>query len=546
MEEQHLCVTNQQLSYGNFTVKKILRYEEEGAIYIELENETNLLMEKEFVYNVSDYGRFLKVFLIKGVLYGGFQKGCEHQVINLKTSECIFNDSDVYSVIKHTEDYLYIIKNTGSNKIYNISNREYLEPPENYAYESDLGNDLFVYVEKESEDEKVNGFYDLKRIIVNSIGEILLNEVQGYPYYKNNKIYIIRDNSISIASIQNDSTLQIKTVEPNDTILVKPQYSDGNIIIVEKNKVKIYNGDLEEIKVIEIDNLEEVSDSYKSGDVLYLKVPYELNGEMRYKILLINFKNKNIVIHKQIEWYPYWAPTTFVATDDITSSVKEYYFYNKDLNNIASIKACGYDDVDCANNESIFLLETPDNKKNILYNCADNIKKEVDYTEVKFHSELPYGYAIDINNNKMDFLDRNLNVIISDFDMTSYDLYQYLHQFSYWIINQYIAFTIHFIDEDGISRTRNVLQSISGEIIFDSLIKRCIPMGDFFQIVSSCKTKFLNTITGKKGKVELISPVNENGEIDFKKVQVSLSDLSFGGILDSNLETEIQKIKTNS
>ena len=51
----------------------------------------------------------------------------------------------------------------------------------------------------------------------------------------------------------------------------------------------------------------------------------------------------------------------------------------------------------------------------------------------------------------------------------------------------------------------------------------CYELGDFIQVVSDDKSKFLNTLTGESRDIELGLPINNNVKIDFNRM-IDLKD----------------------
>ena len=69
----------------------------------------------------------------------------------------------------------------------------------------------------------------------------------------------------------------------------------------------------------------------------------------------------------------------------------------------------------------------------------------------------------------MDFFDKNLNIIIPNFDYKKFDLNFHWHEFNYFIVNDYICIQKHFVNGYGEYRLRTIIQNANGEKILDSV-----------------------------------------------------------------------------
>lgn len=118
----------------------------------------------------------------------------------------------------------------------------------------------------------------------------------------------------------------------------------------------------------------------------------------------------------------------------------------------------------------------------------------------------------------MDFFDRNLNIIIPNFDYKKYDLGFERGDFSYFIVNRYICITTDFIDDYGREQYRKIIVNSNGEIILDSIKHKCYPIGNYIQIMDGKESQFLNTLTGDIGEMAINCYVDSDGKIDFSKV----------------------------
>lgn len=529
---------NNALNFNSFKIKTIENIKD--YLFIALTNGQKLLTNGKEIYDVSNYEHFIDIFSMDNKLCAVLKKDYTQYVVDLKAKEILFEDKVAYHITKEDETALKVIMKIGggNTKIYDIKTKKYLPTPENYEFESSLGNGLYVFTEQLDCDKS---FYECKRCIINREGNTLLKDIEGYIYFSDNHLIIVKDDELSTVGIIEETNLNIKTIKKNETIIAKPQYYNGNIITVEKNKINIHAPSLKLLKEIKIEKLEEVLDLELVENTLKLLLPHTIDGQQNNKQVFVNLNNGKVISHIQIEGYPYWTPTIFVGQDSTTDELKDYYFYDQDFNLIRKIPANTYTEKDKEGDYMFYLATKRDNKViRHLYNITNNTLKEINYHFTEFHPFQPYGYGVDFINETMDFFDENLKIIIPNFDYKKYNLNFNSNQFDYFIINNYLCITKHLIDDYGQSRFRTIVQKSSGETILDSLNHQCYPIGNFIQITSNDKNQFLNTTTGLIDTLELNAPINETNNIDFTQITNFNDILQIGS---KDIESKIKLLK---
>ena len=531
---------NNNLKFKNIEVERIEHNNKH--LFIVLDNGQKMLIVDNKIYDVSEYEHFVDYFEMNNKKYAVLKKWYLY-LVNLETMEVVFKDTDAYAIFKNDENTLKILMNSTGKKIFNIETQEYLPMLDGYEYDDNLGNGLYVFRKKDLNED----IYTRKRYIVNLKGKIILKDIEGFIDTKDNKLIITRRDEIGIIEFLDNQIINTKTIKKGGNVLANPQHYNDTIISVEKDGVKIYDLNLVEIKRIEIDNLTKVQDVSWNGDSLWLIVPYQVNNETKYKRIFVGLKTGNVVSHKFLEGYPYWTPTTFIGSETNDEKLKDYYFYDKDLNFICKMKAnaCAcMDDED----ENIFLLQTIVDSKvqKTIYNSKYNTSIQANYDYIQLNHFKDYGYGINKQNETMDFFDFNLNIIIPNFKYKEFGLKPMLiyDEFSYHIINDYICITKHFSDDWGRSRYRTILYKANGQLLLDSIVESCYPIGKFFQITGNGNNRFLNTETGEIGNLVISAIVDLNGKIDFNQLQYTNNLIKIGNNiprLEEHLE-EHQKI----
>lgn len=534
---------NNELGFKNIKIDDMDKVDD--YLFIALSNGQKVLTNGKELYDVSEYSHLTALFSMDDKFCAVFTKGFSVCVVDLNNMEVLFEDKDAYYVSKQDDRTLHVIMKIGggNDTIYDIETKKYLPAPNDYEFEHSLGNNLYVFRENNNSD---TNFYDYKRCVINANGKVIMKDIEGWIYLSGNHIIIIKKNEICIVGIDEESTLNMKTIKQNKEIIAKPAYHDGNIMIMVKGAIKIYTPSLELIKEITLEGLNEVIDYEIVSNTLKLCLPHTINGEQINKHLFINLDTGKSISHTRIEGYPYWTPTTYIGQDSVDTEITNYHFYNKDFDSIISVNATSYECVD-TDRECMFVINTieSDAKNKQLLNAENGSIREVNYDFIKFPVNHQDGYGIDFTKEKIDFFDEKLEIIIPNFNYKKYKLKVY--DFGYFIVNSYICIINHFIDGYGISRDRVILQNSDGYTILDSINHRCFALGNFIQIIQNGESEFLNTLTGEIGQLSISAEVDEKGKIDLKGISNINNLLTIGNNTQLSLPTtddnETPKIK---
>lgn len=533
--------SDNSLGIRNIKIKRIENHKD--YLFIVLDNNQKIITNGKKVYNVSEYDNFKDTFTMGNKLCALLIKSNALCLIDLNTMEILFEDKDAYSISKQDDRTLRVIMKIGGRNatIYDIETKKYLPAPVDYEFENSLGNGMYVFRQEDKNHKK--DFYDQKRCIINVEGKTLLTNIEGWIYYNNNHMIIIKQDELSIIGINEDSTYNIKTIRPNEIIIAKPQYYNGNIIVVEKNAVKIYDTSFKILQNIQIDYLNEVTDLEWVGNVLKICQPYTLDEQKFNKHIFVNLINGKVISHINIQAYPYWTPTTYIGHDSTnleylkygsSEELIDFIFYNSNFDLIAKLQANYYEVADTDKESMYFLVaETDDRMIKLLLNSKNGSIKEVDYNFIKYHYSIPYGYGGCSTKETIDFFNENLEVVIPDFEYKKYNLSLDIGEFDYFIIGNYVCVAANFIDGYGKSQLRTIIQKSNGEVILDSINHQCYPLGNYIQIVSNGQSQFLNTLTGEIGDLELTAQITEGDKIDFTKLNCTSDLLRIG--INNNL-----------
>ena len=532
--------SKQDNTLGSRLIKIKLVYKVNEYLFIELDNGQKLLINGQEIYDVSKYDRLVDTFNMGDKPCALMRRFSLLYLIDLKTMEVLYEDSNAYYIKKADERMLDIIMHTGygDNAIYNIETKKYLRIP-GYEFERALANNLYVF----RESRKANtDFYARKRCIVNADGKILLKDIEGWIYASDNHLIITKEDEISTVGV-NDEVLEMKTIKSGGTVLFKPEVYEGNIVIIESGTIKIYTPSFKLLKEIKIEEFEKVIDAEIVADTLKICIPFMLDGKQINKHLFVNLKTGKSISHIRIEGYSYHNPTTYVGQDELGDQLKSYYFYDENFELLKEAPANEKIEVNSRTN-SMFLLQTKtnDGTEQQLYNTKTGIIKDCNYAYIQFDIFNPYGYGVNIQNETIDFFDEELNVIVPNFEYKKFNMTFGQFGFNYFIVNSYVCVIYHYVDDYGRSRFRNVIQSATGEILLDSIYHKCYQIGDFIQIIGHDGTQFLNTLTGEIGDLNLTGPVDATGNIIFAEI----NDINNLLIVGANGRLSLPSVTENS
>ena len=525
--------SNNELGYKNIAIKDIDKVND--YLFIILDNGQKILTNGKKLYDCSEYSHFTDIFAMGDKLCAVFKKSYSISVVDLNKMETLFEDRDAYNVSKQDERTLHIIMKigVGNDTIYDVETKKYLPAPNEYEFEHSLGNNLYVFREQNNSNIP---FYDYKRCVINADGKFLLKDIKGWIDYGNNHLIISKHDELCIVGINEQSTLDMKTLKQNETIIAKPAYHNGNIILIEKNLIKIYTPILELVSELNIDGLEKVTDYEIVSDTLKIALPYTVDGKQIGKHLFVNLKTGKSISHIRIEGYPYWNPT-YIGQDNLDTEITDFHFYNANFAPIISLSANSYKSIE-SNRGCMFIINSKE--RELLLNAETGAIQEANYNYIHFHNSLPYGYGVNFFTEKIDFFDENLNIVIPEFDYKKFNLDFRYTEFSYFIINDYICIIKH-IASGSRSLYRYILQKANGDIVLDSFEHKCYPMGNLIQIYGNNGSQFLNTNTGKIETLSINAPTYETGKIDFKQI----SDFNSLLTIENDKQLSLTQVENN-
>ncbi len=489
-------------------IKDIYRNDDYTFVY--LDNEQKLLVKDEKIYDISEYDSFHKVITMNNIDYVLVSKDYSLSLVNLETKDVIFEDEKAFDVEKEDERCLRIMMKIGGgdDAIYNIETKDYLNIPTEYEFEHSLKNNLYVYSEKNKNFEKE--FLDRKRVVLNANGKVLLKDITGWIDYSDNYLVINNNDKIRIINLNDEGNIEEKTVEFNKNLLIKPIFYDGKIVLVKEGLIEIYDLELNIIKSIEVSNLNKVVDYELTNNTLKFCVPYQNTN----KHLFVNLKSGKTISHIRIEPYPYWIPTTYIGREKIDNEEQNYYFYDEKFNLRKKINGKKIYSID-SRKECMFYIEN--DKRKQFFNMETGLLEDVPYDYMYFHLSLPYGYGVNLDTEKMDFFDEELNIIIKDFDYNKYNMSIDHTEFNYFIIKDYLCISKHIVDGCGLSHFRKIIERNDGQVILDAYDCKVYPLGNYIQIIKDGETKYFNTEVDEFTPLSIMVPVNEKGKIDITK-----------------------------
>lgn len=529
-------ITNNNCKIKRFKIRDIGKIGK--FLYFVLDNNQKFIVGKEGIYDISEYSSISDIFMMESNPVAVLSKNTNLCVLDLENKKILLEEETATYIEKLDNKTLKVFKiseDRGTSNIYDITTKSYLNLPDDYEFDSTLGNNLYLFKSRiDGED------FEYKYHVVTAAGNIIFKNITGHVYLSCNNLIICQDEKIDIIPLIEVQDYIKKTVQKNDKIIAKPSYYDGNILIIERNIVKQYTPNFELVKEFPLDGITEIWDYEIVRDILKLYVPEE-NSENDYgRHIFLNLKTGKTISHLRIEGYPYYYPETFVAFDSFAKENVEYHFYDRDFNKIIDVKADSYK---CTDNLKEKLFELKNSDKIQILNTSSGKLSSSSYDYISFHPNLPYGYGIDYESKTMDFFDEDLNIIIPTINYERFNLSSYLGRMSYFIVNNYLCLIIEFSDGCGRSRYRTLVYSSTGELILDSINKQCYPMGKFIQVIDHDNTEFINTVTGSKGNLELGAAVDSSGMINFQKIKNITDCFLIEGDMEENTLKSANPVK---
>ena len=500
-------MTNQLITnnseYNNQTINRIDKVDD--YLFVRLNNGSCFLTDgSKYVKIASDINIIKKVFKINNTLYAYVN---DTQVINLETNEVLLNDSRIAGVFLEDEDSLNVIRYGMPTTLYSFKTNDYLPVPDNYEFERNLGNHLYSYCEKNS-DKK---FHELNRLIINSAGKVILDNINGHIQSYENNIIIKNDNEILIIKFNNGDYQQVK-INKTD----KVEYYYGNIFIIEKELIKILDLDLNVINSFTIPNLETVYDWEVTGGIIKLQLPFIYNGEDITKRLYINLANGKRLDHWRIHEIPYYTPKYYVCFDDLENyerqdncyykpgHLKTYIFYDQAFDKKAEVNGNCYEDLN--NGKYIVYIKSEDEYNSTFVNINKNVIKKSPYENIHFENVMHAGYGFNQETDMIDIVDESLNILFKNIDYKAFNIKKEKPKITFRIVNNYLIFQIHY----DYNEIRNIIFDQDSNIVFDTINHSCKPLGDLIEIKAfdNEDSIYLNTLTGKMGTLSITKNSN--------------------------------------
>ena len=480
----------------DYDVKFVIKIN--GYYYIKLENEQSFITDGKKVYDTSFYGDVRDIFLMGESLYA-VCKAYSVELVNLDTKKIIFSDETVSNIYRVDDQVVCVIRH-GIKTLYNICSKEFLNEDNKYGYEYSLGNGFYSFVEKDSEKKG----YELKRFVINSKGDIIFDNIEGYPHIETNHLIINQGDTLRVLTFSSNQSYFENVFEKGENILVKPLYVNGQIILVEKGFVRFYSLDNELLKEVKIDGLEYIYDSQYVNGILKLCVAESREKDASTRHVFLNINSGNVISHFRIKEYPYWTPNCFVGFETYNDVYKRFeegnsydashfHFYGKDFNKFADIKGNIMKELDLS---ALFLIKTWNGEgfDQVFVNGFSQIVKPCMYDSIYFEDQAAAGYAINNSEDKMDVVDMNLNVLVDHVDLkVEFGAY---HIWNAFLVNGYVALILAYY---GVSNSyRTILFNPDGEVIKETSYK-AFPMDNTMQLFGpiGSKSLFLNTKTGE-------------------------------------------------
>ena len=489
-----------------------------GYSIIQLENKQIILTNGKETYCIDNYDA---ITIPREKIWGIMQEGTTTAIVDIKENKIVFSDENV--LVKDLNDNRFIIIKDNKVLYYSTLAKKYLPIIDGYIYSYSLNNQLFKY----SDREEAKSERDITRgIIINANGEIIADVKKDTTSIYNDHLVLVNEEEkvIRIITDYDTATPNTTTLNQEEGMIYRPLYSEGKIVKIYQDAVRVYDLDLNLIKEIKLKKLEEI----RSASVIKNVLKFEIGSPTEdIRHFCINLENGKTISHKNIEGFSIDSQNTLVGQDIIDAgwngdyapprTKKTYYFYDSGFNPIAKIAGVNFSPIQ--NTDNIFEIDSADGPDNEIIYINNKGHQTSDSKQIilPFIEDGSYGIAYNIETEKLDIINQEFSPVISginqkDLNMNLGDVF--FADPDFFILNNYVCLLVPTIIYDH-TYLRSIVLNSEGEVLIDKMNTRCYPLGNLIQIGKT--NEVINSLTGEIGKLCVIAATDENGKIDFNQ-----------------------------
>lgn len=484
-------------------------------ILITFSNGKKTLTNQTIYFDASSYHTVENIFIINGIPHAVLRNASTYTIINLMTKETVYTENFVYYIVQENHNLLRVIMQGNiKTKVYDLNSKKYVPIPkdlESYVVKEVLNNGLILL---EDDNDKQKSYHDTKRAIIDRDGNIISTPIKGGIFLEGSHLFITTKDSLTVLDTNKENN-EALTITKGKEVLLKPIFlTTGQIILVYKDAVRIYNFSLELLYEIPLENTDNLIDFDTAGHVI--KLAFKKGSSTHH--MFINYITGVSVKHDHIEGFDYWDPRVFLATDyaeGVTRYAYEYEndenipdstftIYDAELNERKKFKA-KFCDSAFDTNYNLYKIITYENGKRTskVYIFDTNEIKDMNAKQINSNTSSEYSYTIS-KDDTITFYDRNFTPVLPPFSLKDYKLKFNNDDFSYFIQNGYLCMLIHSVNDYGGSNYRYILRSPLGDTIIDSYSAHITLIQDLIRINMNgvMLPIFINTLTGETGHLK--------------------------------------------
>lgn len=525
----------------DYTVSLVVKLED--YYFFKLENQQSFVTNGKEVYDTTSCEKVYKVFSMGERLCAVYSNIFNDGVVDLKTKEILYSDNKVWKISYLNDQLLKVVFNDGGKNLYDINSKKYLCDDSNYTFEKQLDNKLFSFIER-TEDKSSD---ECKRLIINSLGEVVRDDIVGWVQMRDNFLINYKDGELKEYAYTGRDSFSELTLG-NVSFLHEPVYYDGKIIIIENGSVSFYSLNLKLLRKFQFDGLDKVDEVKIDKD--NLRIDYSNPLSQVSGALVINCSTYKYISYPVIRIYPVRVLTHakyYVGESGNIQGITEYeqgtiyektkfHFFNTDLDEVWCVEGHWLSEID---DDDLYLLKDWDGNKHVSYflNVSNKSMKQNEYDEIIFELNSACGYATRqlkdedgyYIGDKYDLVDMNLNVLVEDpFKKVEAGKYGNFEVFAVYYVSNFVALVLGYNHEKTIYRT--FIFDSSGEWINEEKVRyKAFPIDNTIMLDAGAFkcTKFVDPKSGEFKKLTIHAKPMEKfkGYVDFEAIE------SFNGMI---------------
>lgn len=458
-----------------------------------LTTKENYLYDGINLYSLKKYKNVDKVIVFNKEIYVVVSEDGVANLIYLKDLEVVLQSQSSIGMNLLNGRYISVHSYGEKVKLFDLQYKKFIKGPSDLKFDFILAEDLFVFENDEYDSDKH------KRYLVNSDGDIVYKCENSFPYFVNGNLFLInrKDEEINIIHDFLGKREKSTIIKKQGIVLGKPQYYNGDIVIVVEDGILIMDADMNIKKKVPYDVKYPISDTTIERDSFLMRIKIKDS----YRTLCVGLSSDYVIEHDSIELLPYWLDRkrTLKCYDKLDEGINLYYLYDESGNFLYQKKS---KDAHIVENEdyNLFIFYGIDGtNKNCIYNIDSGEERIIPWHNVEFglnNNSVYQNYALCYNEetDKYDIIDDNLTVCFSGIDLKM--LKRGISNISYVVNNNYVSI-LEPVANGPQTFFHKIVVDKDNNIIYNGYDAVITHIGKYIEIKEGNELRYLNTITGE-------------------------------------------------